>query len=273
MYESGNRLYEESGGGVIINTASIASLKGFHTMSAYCAANFVVVGLTRAAAAEYASDKIRINAVCPVSLSRKLDQSKRTIKLLNSKLSKVALAKYSFDNLVGDSPLFMQSIKKAKRASKTDSTVLIIGETGTGKELFAHSIHNCSSRAKKPFIKLNCASIPDNLLESEFFGFEKGSFTGAEKNKVGMFELADDGTIFLDEIGEMSLPLQAKILRVLEEGEMYRIGGVKPIYVDVRIISATNRDLYKLVEQNKFRSDLFYRLNVFNIEIPPLRKG
>jgi transcriptional regulator with PAS, ATPase and Fis domain len=146
-------------------------------------------------------------------------------------------------------------------------------QTGTGKELFAHSIHNCSSRAKKPFIKLNCASIPDNLLESEFFGFEKGSFTGAEKNKVGMFELADDGTIFLDEIGEMSLPLQAKILRVLEEGEMYRIGGVKPIYVDVRIISATNRDLYKLVEQNKFRSDLFYRLNVFNIEIPPLRKG
>jgi transcriptional regulator with PAS, ATPase and Fis domain len=207
-----------------------------------------------------------------ISLGRKLNQSKRTIKLLNSKLSKVALAKYDFDDLIGDSPLFTHTVNKAKRVSQTDSTVLIIGETGTGKELFAHAIHNSSSRAKKPFIKINCASIPDNLLESEFFGFEKGSFTGAGKNKVGMFELADDGTLFLDEIGEMSLPLQAKILRVLEEGEMFRIGGVKPIYVDVRIISATNRDLYKLVKQNKFRSDLFYRLNVLNIEIPPLRE-
>jgi len=207
-----------------------------------------------------------------INLSRKLDQSKQTIRLLNSKLSNVALAKYTFDDLIGNSPLFMQSVNKAKRASQTDSTVLIIGETGTGKELFAHAIHNSSSRAKKPFIKINCASIPDNLLESEFFGFEKGSFTGAGKNKVGMFELADDGTIFLDEIGEMSLPLQAKILRVLEEGEMYRIGGVKPIYVDVRIISATNRNLYKHVKQKKFRSDLFYRLNVLNIDIPPLRE-
>ncbi len=206
-----------------------------------------------------------------INLSKKLDHSRRTINLLNNKLSGVTTARYSFDDLIGESPLFMQSINKSKRASKTDSTVLIIGETGTGKELFAHSIHECSNRAKKPFIKLNCASIPDNLLESEFFGYEKGSFTGADKDKVGMFELADDGTIFLDEIGEMSLPLQAKILRVLEEGEMYRIGGVKPIYVDVRIISATNRDLYKLVEENKFRSDLFYRLNVMNIEIPPLR--
>lgn len=207
-----------------------------------------------------------------LSLTAKLNQSKQTIKLLNSKLSKAALAKYTFDDLIGDSPLFTQCVNKAKRACQTDSTVLITGETGTGKELFAHSIHNSSRRAKKPFITINCASIPDNLLESELFGHEKGSFTGASKNKVGMFELADDGTIFLDEIGEMCLPLQAKILRFMEEGEMYRIGGVKPIYIDSRVIAATNRDLYKLVKQKKFRPDLFYRLNVVNIEIPPLRK-
>lgn len=207
-----------------------------------------------------------------ISLTAKLNQSKQTIKLLNSKLSKAALAKYKFDDLVGESLSFMQSVTTAKRASLTESTVLITGETGTGKELFAHAIHNNSGRARKPFIAVNCASIPDNLLESEFFGHEKGSFTGADKDKVGMFELADDGTVFLDEIGEMSLSLQAKILRFMEEGEMYRIGGVKPIYIDARVIAATNRDLYKLVKQKKFRPDLFYRLNVVNIEIPPLRK-
>ncbi|MGI6630583.1 MAG: sigma-54 interaction domain-containing protein [Bacillota bacterium] len=205
-------------------------------------------------------------------LSSQLEKSERTIKMLNSKLSNVAAARYGFENIVGDSPAFMLCVRMAKRAAQTDSTVLLTGESGTGKELFAHAIHKTSPRNSRPFVKVNCAAIPDNLLESEFFGFEKGAFTGANKPKEGMFDLANKGTIFLDEMGEMSLPLQAKLLRVLEEGEMFRVGGTEPVKVDIRVIAATNRNLKEQVKQGKFREDLFYRLNVINIELPPLRE-
>jgi chemotaxis protein methyltransferase CheR len=149
---------------------------------------------------------------------------------------------------------------------------LIKGETGTGKDLVARSIHAFSNRAAAPFVTLNCSALPGNLIESELFGFEKGSFTGALNNKEGLFELADGGTIFLDEIGEISVEFQAKLLRVLQNGEFYRIGGLKPINVDVRIIAATNRNLEESMNTGRFRSDLFYRLYIFPISLPPLRE-
>jgi transcriptional regulator with PAS, ATPase and Fis domain len=154
----------------------------------------------------------------------------------------------------------------------TDSTVLIQGESGTGKELVATSIHDNSERSDKPFVKLNCAAIPEELLESELFGHEKGAFTGASKFKPGKFDMANGGTIFLDEIGDMPLNLQAKILRVLQEQEFYRVGGSRTIRVDVRIIASTNKNLEKMVQEGSFREDLFYRLNVFTLHLPPLRE-
>ena len=205
-------------------------------------------------------------------LNEMLKESQQTIQVLHHKLSKVATAQYSFDDIIGNSRFLMRSLKIAKRAAITESTVLLTGESGTGKELFAHAIHNNSARWDQPFIKVNCAAIPDNLLESEFFGYEKGAFSGASRRKVGMFELAHGGTIFLDEIGDMTLPLQAKILRVLEEGEIFRVGGTEPLHVNVRVIVATNRNLKKLQDEGKFRKDLYYRINVINIEIPPLRQ-
>lgn len=206
-----------------------------------------------------------------LKLSAKLTETKKTINELHSKISNMFVAKYGFEDMIGVSSVFLESIEMAKRAAQTDSTVLLRGESGTGKELFASSIHKRSLREEKPFIKVNCAAVPDNLLESEFFGYEKGAFTGATTRKLGMFELAHGGTIFLDEIGDMNPTLQVKLLRVLEEGEIFRLGGTKPIDIDVRVIAATNRDLSTMVKEGEFREDLFYRLNVINVEIPPLR--
>lgn len=211
-----------------------------------------------------------------VSEIKRLDalvrESKDTIRVLHHKLSKVATAEYDFEDIVGNSSLIRQSLDVARKAAATESTVLLTGESGTGKELFAHSIHNNSSRRNAPFIKVNCAAIPENLLESEFFGHEKGAFTGAARQKVGRFELAHGGTIFLDEIGDMPLPLQAILLRVLEQGEVFRVGGTESIYVDVRVVSSTNRNLKQMIGTGQFREDLFYRINVINIDIPPLRQ-
>jgi two-component system NtrC family response regulator len=159
-----------------------------------------------------------------------------------------------------------------KRVADTPTTVLISGESGTGKELVARGIHRASSRAEAPFVPINCGAIPETLLESELFGYEKGAFTGAVRVKVGKFEYAHKGTLFLDEVGEMSLPLQVKLLRVLQEHEFQRVGGNADIKVDVRIIAATNRDLRENVDSGKFREDLFFRLNVINIRVPPLRE-
>ncbi|BDR77587.1 transcriptional regulatory protein [Clostridium tetani] len=182
-------------------------------------------------------------------------------------------ASYSFDNIIGKSDKINKTKDLAKKAAKTNSNVLIRGESGTGKELFAHAIHMESERVYGNFIKLNCAAIPRDLLESELFGYEGGAFTGAKKEgKIGKFELADGGTIFLDEIGDMPLHMQAKLLRVLQEREVERIGATRSKKIDVRVISATNRDLEKMIKEGEFREDLYYRLNVVTVNIPPLRE-
>ncbi len=176
-----------------------------------------------------------------------------------------------FPEIIGTSAELQQTLRLISRVAPTNSTVLILGETGTGKELVARAIHNNSSRKAKTMVKVNCATLPANLIESELFGHERGSFTGATDRRVGKFELADRSTLFLDEIGEMPLELQVKLLRALQEKEIERIGGRGTIHVDVRIIAATNRDLEKEVEEGKFRADLYYRLNIFPISLPSLR--
>lgn len=182
-------------------------------------------------------------------------------------------SRFSFDEIISKDPQMEKLFKSGMKAAKGKTTILIRGESGTGKELFAHAIHSSSNRKNAPFITVNCAAIPEDLLESEFFGYEEGAFTGAKhKGKIGKFDLANGGTLFLDEIGDMSLQLQAKLLRVLQEREFYRVGGTERITVDIRIIAATNRGLEEMVEKGEFREDLFYRLNVISFEIPPLRK-
>jgi len=177
-----------------------------------------------------------------------------------------------FEGIVGSSPALRAVLDQIRMVAPTGSTVLIAGETGTGKELIARAIHMHSERRNRPFVKVNCAAIPAELLESELFGHEKGSFTGAVAQRIGRFEAAHGGTLFLDEIGDMPLHLQTKLLRVLQEQEFERVGGNRTIQVDVRIVAATNRDLKAMVEENKFRADLYYRLAVFPLNAPPLRE-
>ncbi len=212
------------------------------------------------------------------------DDNDKIIPLLHRALEKVHLArkleqlqkqvgqKYSFESILGDSVEINEAITLAKKVAATDATVLLLGETGTGKEVFAQAIHHNSNRGNKTFIAVNCSAFSKELLESELFGHKAGAFTGAVKDKKGLFEEANGGTIFLDEIGEMPAELQAKLLRVLESGEFIKVGDTKTIKVNVRIIAATNRDLQKEIEAGHFRSDLFYRLSVFQIELPPLRE-
>jgi formate hydrogenlyase transcriptional activator len=177
-----------------------------------------------------------------------------------------------FEQIIGSSPVLEAVLEQVERVAPTDSTVLVQGETGTGKELIARAIHNLSSRCGRPFIKLNCAAIPFDLLESELFGHEKGAFTGAIAQKIGRFELADKGTLFLDEVGDIPLALQPKLLRVLQEQEFERLGSGRTHQVDVRLVAATHRHLFEMVKRNEFRGDLYYRLNVFPVPIPPLRE-
>jgi propionate catabolism operon transcriptional regulator len=193
--------------------------------------------------------------------------SKRKIR------SRGHVAKYTFDDILGKSAKIKSAIEKARRFGSVDATVLIYGETGVGKEFFAHAIHNVSPRKDGPFIAVNCAAVPENLLESELFGYAEGAFTGAKKGgKRGFFEMANQGTIFLDEISEMSDKLQTRLLRVLQEYEIMRLGDDRLISVDVRVIAATNSDLRGLVENRLFRADLFYRINVLTLVVPTLRE-
>jgi formate hydrogenlyase transcriptional activator len=186
--------------------------------------------------------------------------------------SEQGCAARKFEQIIGNSPALESVLAEVERVAPTDSTVLVLGETGTGKELIARAIHNLSARCGRPFVKLNCAAIPFDLLESELFGHEKGAFTGAIAQKIGRFEMADSGTLFLDEIGDIPLALQPKLLRVLQEQEFERLGSGRTHRINVRLVAATHRDLTEMVKRNTFRSDLYYRLNVFPVVLPPLRE-
>ncbi len=206
-----------------------------------------------------------------VKIRELAEKEKQAVVSENIKLRQELKGKYKFGNMIYSSPLMASVFSIAAQVAESQATVLITGESGTGKEMVASAIHYSSPRADKPFIKVACASLPENLLESELFGYERGAFTGALERKPGRFELASSGTLFLDEIGDMSLSTQVKLLRVLQEKEFERLGGTQTIKVDVRVICATHRDLEKMVRDGRFREDLYYRINVFPVILPPLR--
>src|SRR5207253_10989068 len=195
----------------------------------------------------------------------------RELRYENLLLKEEFQQRYRLPAIIGDSPRIVEVSSAIQRVAPTDSTVLLQGESGTGKELFARAIHQLSPRRERPFVAINCAAIPDTLIENELFGHERGSFTGATGRQLGKFELADTGTVFLDEIGELGLSVQSKVLRVLQERRFDRIGGTATVDVDVRVICATNRNLTEDVKVGKFREDLFFRINVFPVTVPPLR--
>ncbi len=196
---------------------------------------------------------------------------KKALELENRRLKQQLGERFSFKRLIGKSDAITRLISLLEKIAPSDANVLISGESGTGKELVAQALHYNSSRKKHPFVPINCGAIPENLLESELFGHEKGAFTGADRRKEGLFESANKGTLFLDEIGELPMEMQVKLLRVLQEREFRRVGGTQNLPLDIRLIAATNQDLVEMVEQGRFREDLYYRLNVVSVELPPLR--
>jgi Nif-specific regulatory protein len=206
------------------------------------------------------------------SLLEKIYREKKKLRKENLRLRKELHGKYSFSNIIGNSRKMQQVFYLITQVAKSNANVLLLGESGTGKEMVANAIHYNSLRASKPLIKINCAALPENLVEAELFGYEKGAFTGATRQKEGKFELAKSGTIFLDEISSLALESQGKLLRVLQEKELERLGGTKTIKVNIRLIAAANQDLVRAVEKHRFREDLFYRLNVYPIYLPPLRE-
>jgi transcriptional regulator with PAS, ATPase and Fis domain len=217
-----------------------------------------------------------MNTINYMSTLSTLDLVRRLSDELNqfkNELQKLRGAKYSLNNIIGSSAAITEAKELAGKMAQTKSTVLITGETGTGKELFAHAIHQASPRRHQPFIALNCAAIPKDLIESELFGYEEGAFSGARKGgKLGKFEMAHQGTLYLDEIDQLPLPLQSKLLRAIQEKEIERIGGTRTIFTDIRLICTSNRNLMGLVEQGEFREDLYYRVHVASLQVPPLRE-
>ena len=241
---------------------------------------FGTIGMDRQSGEPFTADEVELMVQVSRQIATAIENSLayRDLTDLKDRLARENLyleqeirSDQNFNGIIGESPALQQVLKKIHVVAPTDSTVLVQGETGTGKELIARAIHDLSGRSKQPFIKVNCAAIPPTLLESELFGHEKGSFTGAFAQKIGRFELAHKGTLFLDEIGEIPLELQSKLLRAVQEQELERLGGNRTIHVDVRFVAATNRNLKQMVEEGKFRSDLYYRLNVFPMTVPPLR--
>jgi transcriptional regulator with GAF, ATPase, and Fis domain len=228
----------------------------------------------RAALAGFEKEHRELLGQIALRLALAVERNRRYMQLKASraKLLEDLRGKFQFDEILGNSPEMTTLLKTAAEVAQTDAAVLVEGESGTGKELLARAIHHNSPRSEEPFVPINCAAIPENLLESELFGYEKGAFTGADKRKIGKFEAADGGTIFLDEIGEMPALLQVKLLRFLQSHEFERLGSTVTRRADVRIISATNRELISLVSENKFREDLYYRINVINLKVPPLRR-
>jgi Nif-specific regulatory protein len=207
-----------------------------------------------------------------VKVHRLIEADRQRLVDENTHLRQELKERYDFSNLVGTSGPMRQVYEQVARVARTNTTVLLRGESGTGKELIAHAIHYNSSRAKKPFVKVSCAALPQDLIESELFGYEKGAFTGAQTAKKGRFEIADGGTLFLDEIGDLNLATQVKLLRVLQEREFERLGSTETVRVNIRLVVATNKDLEKAIAAGEFREDLYYRLNVFSIFVPPLRE-
>jgi two-component system response regulator HydG len=267
---------------LILLDMKMARMDGIATLQALQAANsgVPVIVLTAFSSVETAVEAMRQGAFDYISKPVDLDELKLLIsKALNfQRLTqenaqlKQRLQQFSFANIIGSSKIMQQMFATLTLVAPSDATVLIGGESGTGKELIANALHEHSPRKEKPFIKVNCAALHENLLESELFGHEKGAFTGALALRKGRFEQADGGTLFLDEIGDMSLPTQAKILRVLQEGDLERLGGNKTIKVDVRLVVATHKDLAAMVAEGHFRQDLFFRLSVVPLELPPLRE-
>lgn len=208
-----------------------------------------------------------------LDIAKKLTKEYETYEFYKSEYENSIKNEYTFKTLIGSSEIFQEKIKQAEKAAKTNFSILLTGETGTGKEIFAKAIHKASLRSQSPMVSINCAAIPKDLLESELFGYVEGAFTGAKKGgKKGKFLIANGGTVFLDEIGDMPITMQAKLLRVLQEKEIEPVGGTQTIPIDVRIIAATRKDLHKMILEGTFREDLFYRLNVININLPPLKE-
>jgi DNA-binding NtrC family response regulator len=244
-------------------------------------ADQIVVMMTAYASIETAVAALRAGARDYILKPLIHEEIKRTVRLAlnehalrteNEMLRRQIAAQHDFHNILGESPTIKALIEQIKLISDSRSNVLILGETGTGKELFTRAIHHNSSRRDKPFVPINCSAIPDHLLESELFGYVKGAFTGANQNKRGLFEEADEGTVFLDEIADLSPPLQAKLLRVIDDHEIRPIGSTRSRKVDIRFIAATNRDIMQAVKEGRLREDLFYRLNVITLHLPPLRE-
>ncbi|MFA6756599.1 MAG: sigma-54 dependent transcriptional regulator, partial [Sulfurospirillaceae bacterium] len=235
---------------------------------------FEVIVITGNATLNRAIESVRLGVkdflTKPFEIDTLVEAIKRSETIAKKSRKKITTIKNS--NFLATSPVLERALNLAKRAAKTDATVLLLGESGVGKELFANYVHQNSLREKGPFVALNMAAIPENLLESELFGFEKGAFTDASSSKKGHFELANGGTLFLDEIGEMPISLQAKLLRALQEKEISPLGGSKPVKIDVRIVSATNANIQEKIKKGEFREDLYYRLNTIPVTIPPLKE-
>jgi DNA-binding NtrC family response regulator len=267
---------------VVLTDIKMIGVDGMEVLRAYRqkSPETIIIMMTAFGSIETAIQAIKAGAYDYVSKPFKLEEIKLTIqraleqnRLLQENLlyRQELITKYKFENIVGRSPQMLQVYKTIARVAESRSTVLLVGESGTGKELVARAIHFNSLRAAKPFVAVDCGSLAETLLESELFGHVRGAFTGAITSKKGLFEEADGGTCFLDEVGDISLTMQAKLLRVLQEHEIKRVGGTETIKIDVRIIAATNKNLEEIVAEKKFREDLFYRLNVVSLHLPPLR--
>jgi two-component system NtrC family response regulator len=281
--EQGLALLKREGADLVVTDVRMAGMDGLQVMEGVrrLDPNIQVIIITAFGTIEMAVEAMKAGAFHYISKPFNRDELKLTIKKalqlkelerVNVVLRQELQTRLGLDNIIAESPQMKRILEMLERVAPTETTVLILGESGTGKELIARAIHANSSRADGPFVAVNCAAIPENLLESELFGHVKGAFTGAIRDRIGKFEAAEAGTIFLDEIGEMRADLQVKILRCLEERSLERVGDNKPIRVDVRVLAATNKDLAKAIQAGEFREDLYYRLNVVPLSIPPLRE-